>query len=790
MKEPGSRKRNKSSLSIQLAELREQIRSLQDSNVQRAGDNPIRVGDEVCKSLIEDSPVFLTIVGPDGKILFMNEAILQVVGRNAEEVIGKDYLASFIPEKDHDRLGRMLGGIGPAPGAVTVETGIVSGDGELRLVEWHGRAILNHEKLLRITYCVGIDVTENRCNSEELLQTKDYLENVLEYSPDAIGIVDRHGRFIQWNRMAEELYGYSFEELRGKTAFDLYADADELEFLLSMLSKHGSVKNFETSMKRKDGSILPFDVSISLLKDAGNCVLGSVCVARNLSEIKNTLNTLEATNNQLQEEMHKRQQALDALERSQNQYRTIFENTGNATIIVEENTTISLANAEFARISGYTKEEIEGKKSWTEFFSDECLAQMKEYHRLRRIDPRAAPRGYEARFKTLQNQNRDMLLTVAVIPGTRKSVVSLSDITERKLAEQELRRSHQELEQRSYEISLLNEMLNLLQVCGTGDESYYVLGNYVRKLFPTDSGSLYLLNDSRKKLEVAFAWGDSSESEKGFEYDSCWALRQGKVHMVENQEGVVCAHLRTTPAAGYLCVPMIAQSEVIGLFHLRCNPSDLGYPETHRKIMFLKQRLAIAIADHIGLALANLKMRETLRMQSIKDPLTGLFNRRFMEESLSREIRRAKRHGSPLSIIMLDLDYFKEFNDAHGHEVGDLLLAEMGGLLNRTVRGQDVVCRYGGEEFLIIMSGASVDDAAKRAESIREEIKNLRIFHKGRSFGQVSASLGVAVYSGDSDAASEMLHAADEALYLAKNRGRDCVMVGDRDHGDSAGVRR
>ena len=728
--------------------------------------------------LIEESPVFMLELGHDGRILLINKALLQVIGRTKEEVAGKEYFTGIIPESDHDALTRLFGTVGPSPKTIMLETHLIAADGQLRLIEWHGRAVFYSERLGKIICCVGTDITERRSNSEELLQTRDYLENVLENSPDAIGIVDPKGRFIKWNHTAVELYGYSNEEFRGEYAFNWYADKDELAAMVAVLRKQGFVKNYEISMKKKDGTIIPFDVSISLLKDKNGSLLGSVSVARNLSETKKALHAIETANSKLQEEMEKRQQASEALEKSQSEYRTIFENTGNATVIIGEDSTIFLANAEFARISGYAKEEIEGKKSLTEFFSDEHQALMKEYRRLRRIDPHAAPRNYEASFKNIQGHSRDMFLTVAVIPGSQKTVASLLDITERKQAELELRKSHEELEQRSYEISLLNEMLNLLQVCGTGEESYYVLGNYIQKLFPSDSGFLYLLKDAKTTLEVVFSWGDSLTSEKVFDYDHCWALRQGKVHMVEEPGGVVCRHLKGEPTNGYLCVPMIAQGEIIGFFHLRCGPSDIEeFPETRRKIMFLKQRLAVAITDHIGLALANLNMRETLRVQSIRDPLTGLFNRRFMEESLTRELSRAKRHTTALAIIMMDLDHFKNFNDTQGHEAGDLLLAATGGILKKSVRSEDVVCRYGGEEFLIILCGASGKDALDRAEYIRNQIKEIKLMYHGKQLPAVTASLGVAVFDEHNNTAPDILNAADKALYSAKNQGRDRVVM-------------
>jgi diguanylate cyclase (GGDEF)-like protein/PAS domain S-box-containing protein len=568
--------------------------------------------------------------------------------------------------------------------------------------------------------------------------------------------------------------------MEGKLAFDLYTDDDKCSQMLAELRENGSVKNLEIDMKRRDGKSIPFEVSISVIRDKDRAILGSVCVARNLSEAKKTLAALETLNFKLQEEMANREIALDALEKSRSEYRTIFENTGNATIIIEEDTTVSLANAEFARMAGYTKEEIEGRKSWIEFFTDEDVALMKEYHRLRRIDPNAAPRNYEARFKDSHAQLKYMYLTIATIPGTGKSVASFLDITQRKLAEQELKRSHQEIEQRSREIGLLNEMLNLLHVCNTGEETYYVLGNYIQKLFPSDSGFLYLYKDSKTTYEVVFSWGDLETSRQILEVDDCWALRQGKVHVVEEPGGVQCRHLSSTPATGYLCVPMTAQGEIIGLFHLRCSPPEANdHPDACRKIIQLKHRLAVAITDHIALALANLNMRERLRIQSIRDSLTGLFNRRFMEESLARELSRAKRHRGPLAVIMLDLDNFKHFNDVHGHEAGDVMLAEVGSFLKRSVRDEDIVCRYGGEEFIIIMPGAADKDAERRAEQIRCDVMKMKIPYGGDELGPVTVSIGVASLNTNGQTASMLVNAADKALYVAKSHGRNKVVVAE-----------
>jgi diguanylate cyclase (GGDEF)-like protein len=192
-----------------------------------------------------------------------------------------------------------------------------------------------------------------------------------------------------------------------------------------------------------------------------------------------------------------------------------------------------------------------------------------------------------------------------------------------------------------------------------------------------------------------------------------------------------------------------------------------------------KQQLAQTVAEQLGLAVANLKLRETLRNQSIRDPLTGLFNRRYMEETLERELHRAERTDRPLCVAMLDLDHFKALNDSSGHEAGDLLLAEMGRLLRAGVRRGDVACRYGGEEFVLILPDANREDGFRRVDQLREGMRQLRVTHRGRSVGAPSFSGGLAAFPADGRTVEDLLRAADAALYLAKHAGRNRIFTTD-----------
>ena len=187
---------------------------------------------------------------------------------------------------------------------------------------------------------------------------------------------------------------------------------------------------------------------------------------------------------------------------------------------------------------------------------------------------------------------------------------------------------------------------------------------------------------------------------------------------------------------------------------------------------------AIGAGERISLALANIGLREVLRGQSVRDPLTGLFNRRYMEESLERELRRAMRSEASVAVLMIDIDFFKQFNDTFGHQAGDALLRAFGEFVRQGTRGQDIACRYGGEEFVVILSSASIDAACKRAESLREGLKELKVEHAGQVLGKITLSIGISAYPVHATTTDELLRAADQALYRAKQEGRDRVIVG------------
>jgi diguanylate cyclase (GGDEF)-like protein len=332
----------------------------------------------------------------------------------------------------------------------------------------------------------------------------------------------------------------------------------------------------------------------------------------------------------------------------------------------------------------------------------------------------------------------------------------------------------QQAEQRTREAVRLTELMDVLQSCQTVEEAYRITGDTLPNILSCPSGALCITSPSRDLVEAVATWGQKSGTQKTFVPQSCWALRRGRIHVVDDPSSPLrCSHVDRSSAASYICVPLAAQGETLGVLYLEClrqasNPT-LEIPDLGRQ--------AIAVGERISLALANLRLREVLRRQSIRDPLTGLFNRRYLEESLEREIRRALRNKEHVALLMIDIDHFKRFNDTFGHQAGDTLLREVGNFLLQRTRGQDVACRFGGEEFALILTGAHIEAARKRGELLCEEVRQLSVLHAGQILGKISLSIGVSAFPGDGATTEELLRTADQALYRAKTDGRDRVTV-------------
>ena len=375
---------------------------------------------------------------------------------------------------------------------------------------------------------------------------------------------------------------------------------------------------------------------------------------------------------------------------------------------------------------------------------------------------RAAGITLEARMRAVREANR--MLT--------------AEMAARRSADEAMRRNNEELtgtvrqlESFHRDGDVLSRMAELLQACTLRGEAYAIIRETAAQLFPESSGSLFIYRESRDLLEHVTTWGPGATPLVTLAPDECWALRLGSPHVVPRKGSIRCRHV-PDDVESYVCMPVQGQGQILGLLHIGLDVT----PGSMRPAREVDQRLR-ALTDRVGPALANLKLRDALREMALRDGLTGMYNRRYLEDALSRELHRAERTGKPVAVMMIDIDHFKRFNDKFGHDAGDFVLGAIARAILKGIRPSDIGCRYGGEELVVVLPEATIENARDRAEELRKAIRETNLTHLGQVLPAPSASFGVAISPGNGTVPADLLKAADQALYRAKQEGRDRVCL-------------
>nr|WP_246723874.1 diguanylate cyclase [Mesorhizobium japonicum] len=462
----------------------------------------------------------------------------------------------------------------------------------------------------------------------------------------------------------------------------------------------------------------------------------------------------------------------------------IVRTVAEGIVVIDGDGRIVSANPAAAEIVGLRNDRIEGQ-DWRSILDIRGLSGDRMAQATSPIElALTTGRGHQAEVRLAKPDGSYLPVIASCNPLNRSDggiVLTLNDISELRSAEravsdraEELATLNRELKETSQATTRLVKLGELLQACVTFHEAFSVVGSAMPDFFGGLSGTVHLTSASRNLVEEMAHWGAVRSSVGQFAPEDCWALRRGQEHVAG--PGMLtprCNHITENGGRGYVCMPLAAQGETLGIVHL-CEPDAADRPDWLTE----RQQILRGVVDTLALALANLRLRETLRQQSIRDPNTGLYNRRYLEETSSRELRRMERSGQPLAMIMLDVDHFKQFNDTFGHEAGDLVLKQVAATLLDHARESDVVSRYGGEEFALMMPGTSLADAAERAEALRKAIKQLHLTHRGRTLGTITASFGVSAFPELGASWVEIVNAADRSLYQAKADGRDRVVAG------------
>lgn len=467
----------------------------------------------------------------------------------------------------------------------------------------------------------------------------------------------------------------------------------------------------------------------------------------------------------------------------------LINSMGDALFVTNYQGIIKQINLAALQLFGYDNRELIGRSISLIIPDRHWLKRIKTARYLREAkDLSSSPKIGNSKEINCQTKTGDKIVVqfsgsmfLTEITDLQNYIYIGRDITVRRSMEAELKQANEnltksvnQLQERNRQITRLSELTHRLQGCFTLEEAYEAIAQMVPLIFPHSIGAILTNFQQQQQLELVAHWGDLPITNlESFSIQNCRAWQTGEPYLNCNCDRQPWALGRDCPEnlskCEDFCLPMVVQGQRIGLLYL-------SWPK-FVVIQKEKQQLAMTVAEHIGLALANLKLRETLKNQTIRDPLTGLFNRRYLAETVEREIERASEQEKSLGLIILDVDHFKRFNDTFGHQAGDLVLQAVSKLLTRSIRSVDFACRYGGEEFIVILRDASLNMTQARAEKLRSEVKLLRLEHGGESLGSITSSFGLACFPEHGQTFPELLAAADAALYQAKESGRDRVVT-------------
>ena len=607
----------------------------------------------------------------------------------------------------------------------------------------------------------------------DLKQSEASFRELLESAPDAMVLVDRSGTIVLVNAQTERMFGRPRAELLGAHAGVLIPErlrprpGGDLAGFFADLVGQSADGGLELLGVRRDGTEFPIDINLSPLETAGREGLVSAAIR-------------DITRRRSNEAVLARLAAVVA-------------SSDDAIVSTDTDGVITTWNDAAGRLFGYRKDEVLGRPATALTAPGRADEIERSLERLRRLEQTRCESQALVKDGTLI----EVGVTAFPVADRAGRLIGYSaivrDITDQKRTEGErqekevLESQVRELSRRTRELDALNEMGDVLRSAVRLAEAYPVIPRYLVDLFPTECGALYELNEGHNLMEQVLTWGEAPPAEVAFLSDECWALRRGQIH--ESHGGanaMICSHARAATAGISLCVPLSARRRTLGLLHL-AGPSRTstevaragGRGDERALRDDYRRRLARTVGQQIASALYDLRLQETLRDQASRDPLTGLFNRRTMEETLHRELYRATRRNTRVGFVLFDLDHFKRFNDDFGHAAGDAVLRDVSGFIEKHTRAEDIVCRYGGEEFLLVLADCTAKNLVRRSEQIREGIKGLRLEHAGRSLGRMTLSAGAALYPDHGRTLEHLFQAADAALYQAKRDGRDRVVVAD-----------
>jgi diguanylate cyclase (GGDEF)-like protein/PAS domain S-box-containing protein len=610
----------------------------------------------------------------------------------------------------------------------------------------------------------GQIITKNRQANERLHELETRYQELVEKIKAVIYVdaSDEHSTTLYMSPQVEELSGYSADEwLKDETFWERLIHPQDRERVLAenaRTNETGEIFSIDYRIISRDCRVIWLhDEAVPVMDEHGRTLLWQG-VLYNITPQK---------------------QAEEALKLSEERFRLLAENANDLITLHNINGYILYASPSSLRLTGYSPSELVGLDPYSLVHPDDLRRIKRDVNKQARLGKSIAAFDFRARHKQgtyfwLQSSVRPVLDSNGKIT---QFVAVYRDVSEYKESEKTLQNTRSqlsqrilELESRTQEISSLAGLSNMLHACIQAEDTYNVVMQFAAGLFPKSSGALIIRDNPDGLIECKTAWGGSQPIVRPFSHHDCWALRRNQPHLAsDTRSALLCKHIPDPPPTSTLCVPVLSESQEIGILYLQ---SDADNPTLSEHEL----QLAATVAEQVGLALTNLHLRETLREQALRDPLTGLYNRYYMQESFQRELSNADRTGNPVSLIMLDFDYLKEFNDRYGHLNGDEALRIMGQIIRKLFRSSDILCRYGGDEFILVLPETTPEIAGRRAEGLRVHIKET-LMSSLKPFRALTISAGVAGWPAHGKTVEDLIRAADIALYQAKIEGRDKVAI-------------
>jgi diguanylate cyclase (GGDEF)-like protein/PAS domain S-box-containing protein len=690
---------------------------------------------------VENSTDLIAITNPDARVIYVNPAWLRVLGKREEEVLGRPFNI-VLSRNNPAALAEEMAVKSYEPSGWSGECLIAGAGGKDILVS--GRTTVIKDDEGRIIGSLGIarDISEKKAAEEKLRESEELFRQLAENIREVF--------FVNTPDMKQLIYvSPAYEELSGRTREEAYRNPNAWVDTIPAEDRERALRAFERAQKgektdmeyrfqRPDGSRRWHRSRTYPVRDDQGRLTRVVGLSEDVTEQKNA-------EEELREAQEKLKLALEGVRESEELFRQLAENIREVFLaITPDPLRVIYVSPAYEEIWGRPVAELyERPTAWVEAihpddheWASDLVRRSQQREKTdmeyRIVRPDGSIRWIRHRTYPLHDTQGHFM----------RKVGFAEDITERKEAEAELREAQEKLNlalEEARQRAVLSEKLT-----------------------------------ERPSRLGATTWRPSKPSALAIA-GGCGGARRtpSRTHPLR------CVARTCTPGVtgGQVCVPLAAQGETLGLLYLQCGEtSDAAEGKPAEATMAKLAQRAELVGERLSLALANLKLREVLRHQSVRDPLTGLFNRRYMEETLDRELSRAARRNESVAVAMCDLDHFKQFNDSFGHEAGDLVLREMAAALQQNVRKGDIVCRFGGEEFALILPEATVEAAAERTETIRKEVEALALTYRGHTLGKITISIGIAMYPDDGSRAEDLVRASGQALYRAKAAGRDRVI--------------